>query len=65
MKNERKEVKKRRITLERAITMFCSNYGKALTSTYVRKPIAWALYETWKVVDREEKERYLKGGRME
>ena len=34
-------------------------YGQALAQKYIRKPWAWALYQTWKVIDQIEPERSL------
>ena len=38
--------------IENAIRVLQSKYNKALSQDYVRNPIAWALYQTWKEFDR-------------
>ena len=39
---------------ETAIRKFNEFYDKALKSDYVKKPISWALYQTWKWFDEIE-----------
>ena len=34
-----------------AVTLLQKQYEKALNSPYVRDPLAWALYHTWKMLD--------------
>lgn len=34
--------------LRKAVELLHKNYEKALNSSYVRNPIAWALYHTWR-----------------
>lgn len=46
---------------KKAIFEFEANIKKALDSPYVKKPIAWALYQTWKAFDNDEKERDTNG----
>ncbi len=41
------------------LDMFLDYYEKACASPIVRKPISWALYQTWKIVDGLEKPRIL------
>lgn len=43
------------MTLGKAIELLCEEYGKALTLEYVRDPLAYALYHTWKKVDERKK----------
>lgn len=43
--------------LETAINLLRKEYEKAVNLEYVRKPLAYALYHTWRQVDRKEKER--------
>lgn len=44
------------MTIESAIKMLCTMYGKALTDKKIKKPISYALYHTWEYFDaREEK----------
>ncbi|MBQ1776698.1 MAG: hypothetical protein IIZ93_00930 [Acidaminococcaceae bacterium] len=38
--------------IENAIRVLQSKYNKALSQDYIRNPIAWALYQTWKEFDR-------------
>lgn len=45
------------ITPSKVIDKFMENLDTAFKRNYVRKPHAWALYETWKWVDENEKER--------
>lgn len=45
------------MTLGKAIDIFVIKYKVALNNTLIKKPISWALYETWKEVDKKEKER--------
>lgn len=40
-----------RFTLEKAIELLCAEYEKAMNLEYVRNPLAFALYHTWKKVD--------------
>lgn len=42
------------MTFEKVIKLLCDYYGRALTLDYVQKPLAWALYQTWKIVDSKE-----------
>ena len=44
------------MTLEKVIEEIGRMYAKALTLEYVQKPLSWALYQVWKMVDRREKE---------
>lgn len=45
------------ITLEKAIKTLEAEYERAKKIPYVQKPLAWALYHTWKKVDE------MKGGK--
>lgn len=45
---------------DRAIEEFWRQYGNALNSDYVQKPISWALYQTWIKINALEMER-IKG----
>ena len=45
------------MTLGQVLDKFISNRDKALKRNYIDKPIAWALYETWKWADAYEKNR--------
>lgn len=46
--------------VERAMRKLSKNYEKALNSPYVQKPLAWALFQTWKEYDEMEDKRYAK-----
>lgn len=39
------------MTLADALKAIKRNYERALTLPWVRDPVAWALYETWKEAD--------------
>lgn len=43
--------------LRKAVDLLHKNYEKALNSSYVRNPIAWALYHTWKKMDENNRRR--------
>ncbi len=46
------------MTLKDAIKLLEAEYDKAVKlKGYVNKPIAYALYNTWKIVDEKEKGR--------
>lgn len=45
------------MTLKGIIKILKANLLIAQKFKYIRKPFAWALYETWKEVDRIEKAR--------
>lgn len=45
------------MTLERVVKILRGNLLIAQKYKYIKKPFAWALYETWKEVDRIEKAR--------
>lgn len=44
------------MTLEKAIKMLKDEYERAKTKSWVRNPLAYALYQVWKVADREKEE---------
>jgi hypothetical protein len=44
------------MTLEKAIKMLEEEYERGKKMEYVKKPLAWALYQVWKKVDA------MKGG---
>ena len=48
------------ISIERAVNTVIQNYKKAKDLKFVRKPISYALYQTWKHYDAIEKERQTK-----
>lgn len=41
------------MTLDQAIEMLRRIYNKAKDASFVRNPLAYALYQTWKAVDRK------------
>ena len=43
------------MTIEKAIRELGKQYGIAKTLDYVRNPVAWALYQVWKMADAEDK----------
>ena len=45
--------------IDKVIELLKTNYDRALSLSFVRKPLAWALYTTWKYVDQKEKARKL------
>lgn len=49
-----------RVDIWKVIVLLYENYKKALDQDFVMKPISYALYHTWKYVDKVEKSR-MKG----
>lgn len=49
-----------RCDIGKVIVCLYENYKKAEKSKIVKKPVSYALYETWKYVDSIEEERKLK-----
>lgn len=45
------------MTIEKVIRMLKSEYERAKTFEFVKKPLSWALYNVWKTVDAVEKEQ--------
>ena len=45
------------MTLGKVFSHIQSLYQQALINPTIRKPIAWALYQTWRWVDAQEDER--------
>lgn len=45
------------MTLEKAVNILVENYERAKKLTFVHKPLSWALYHTWKVVDMVEDDK--------
>ncbi len=43
--------------LTTAINELTKNYERAKKAKYVRKPLSWALYQTWRFVNVREEER--------
>jgi hypothetical protein len=48
-------------TLENVIKRLTAFYGEALTQERIRKPLSWALYQTWIWCDESEKQNIKKG----
>ena len=46
------------MTMNDVIILLGKNYTRALTLKFVRKPLSYALFQTWHEVDRKEKERH-------
>lgn len=44
------------MTLEKAIKALEKEYAKAKGLSYVRNPLAYALYQVWKIADEEDNE---------
>ena len=44
------------MNFEKAIKILIVKLEEARRNKVIRKPLAWALYQTWKVVDSKEKE---------
>ena len=42
------------MTIEKAIKYLYRQYENAKAMEYIKKPLAWALYQTWRYVDKEE-----------
>lgn len=38
--------------LQKAVKMLANNYERGLNSDFVRDPLAWVLYQTWKGMGR-------------
>lgn len=53
------------INFEKAFEILRNKYVDGLCNGMIRKPISWALYHTWREVDRLEKPRDLKPDVME
>lgn len=41
------------MTLKKAIKLLEAEYEKAKANNYVRNPIAYALYQVWRIADNE------------
>lgn len=42
------------IALEKAIKLIKAEYERAKRLEYVRKPLAYALFRVWRIVDKEK-----------
>lgn len=49
------EVSPVRPELRKAVELLEKNYERGLNSEFVRDPLAWALYQTWKEIDGDAK----------
>ena len=47
------------MTLDKAIKLLEKEYERAQRLSYVHNPLAYALYQVWKVADRERTERNI------
>lgn len=45
------------MTLKSVIQYLTKRYDTAQQNKVIKKPLAWALYQTWKYVDSKEKAR--------
>ena len=45
------------MTVGAVVEEFLIYYADALKKNYIRKPVSWALYQTWKWADVHEAER--------
>lgn len=45
------------MTLGKAIDYFINFYYQAKDNTHIKKPFAWALYNTWLIVNEMERSR--------
>lgn len=52
------------MTLEKAVKLLEEKYAQAQKMEYVQKPLAWALYQTWKEVDSMKDEKLREYNRM-
>lgn len=46
----------KKITIGKVIDMIANYHYEAVISPTIRKPMSWAIYQTWKWVDEHEKE---------
>ena len=42
------------MSIQKAIELVGKYYARALTLKYVRNKTAWALYQVWKIADKEK-----------
>ena len=40
------------MTLEQAVELLKKEYERAKNMEYVQKPLAWALFQVWKIADK-------------
>lgn len=49
------------MTIGRVVDKILKFHVKAVQSSWIRKPVAWSVYQTWKWVDEHEQERTCAG----
>lgn len=42
------------MTIGEALNFFIEKYRYAVLHDYIKKPLSWALYQTWKYCDEKE-----------
>lgn len=47
-------------SMDEAVGIFRREFAKAVRQSFVRKPISWALYRTFQIVDAQEPERPIR-----
>lgn len=47
------------MTLEKVMKMLEDEYERAKKMDFVKRPLAYALYQVWKKVDRAKEERHV------
>lgn len=47
-------------SMDEAVGIFRREFAKAVRQPCIRKPISWALYQTFLIVDAQEPERPMK-----
>ena len=53
----RRDLKGEPMSIGKAIKMVIDEYMRVKDYENIEKPISWALYQTWKIVDSKEKRR--------
>lgn len=51
----------KKLTLGKVVDVFANYYNIAKESDYIRKPLSWSLYHTWRWTDSVEQSREIKG----
>ena len=46
-------VKKKQLTMEKALDLLNAEYEKAMELEYIRNPLAYALYQVWRLADEK------------
>lgn len=52
------------MTLEKAVKLLEEKYEQARKMEHVQKPLAWALFQTWKEVDSKKDEKMREYNRI-